>query len=351
MRYQERREALAEQLRTLECDVAVIDRPEHVQWLTGFTGSNGAVLVNADGEALISTDGRYTTQVANEVPDLRCVIARQCVQALLGEVEVETVGFEAEHTSYAAYTSLDNGDIAPVPMVKVIENLREEKDAEELDALRRAAQVAVDAFQSLIDDGCVSAGRTERQIAADLEYRMRIGGAERPSFDTIVASGPNSARPHHGVGDRVLEDGDLVTIDFGALVDGYCSDMTRTLGIGDVGEERRKIYSVVLQAQLAGLEAARPGIDLAVVDAACRDIIVAAGYGEYFVHSTGHGIGIDVHEAPFASTRSEGSLRAGMTLTIEPGIYVPGVGGVRIEDTVIITDAEPENLVPLTKTL
>lgn len=351
MRYKERREALAEQLRTLDCDAAVIDRPEHVNWLTGFTGSNGAVLVMADGEALISTDGRYTTQVATQVPDLRCVISRQCVQALIAEVDVETVGFEAEHTSYAAYTRLDDGNISPVPMVKVVETLREEKDPEELDALRRAADVAVQAFQALLDDGCVAVGRSERVVAADLEYRMRVRGADKPSFDTIVASGPNSAKPHHGAGDRLLEDGDLVTLDFGALVDGYCSDMTRTLGLGDVGEQRREIHSVVLQAQLAGLEAARPGVELSAVDAACREIITAAGYGEYFVHSTGHGIGVDVHESPFASTRGEGVLRAGMTLTVEPGIYVPGVGGVRIEDTVIITDSDPENLVPLPKTL
>ena len=205
---------------------------------------------------------------------------------------------------------------------------------------------------------------------------MRMHGADRPSFDTIVASGPNSAKPHHGAEDRVIEAGDLVTIDFGAFAGGYNSDMTRTLFAGEAGtsssendpnntssdldgaivagvefadEKAREIYNVVLEAQLAGVKAAVPGADVVAVDAACRDIIEKAGYGEHFVHSTGHGIGIEVHEAPFAARTGKGKLAAGMTLTIEPGIYVPGFGGVRIEDTLIITDTEPEIITQLPK--
>ena len=194
-------------------------------------------------------------------------------------------------------------------------------------------------------------GRTERQIAADLEYRMRKLGSERVSFDTIVASGPNSAKPHHGADDRVLVSGDLVTIDFGAHLRGFNSDCTRTFAVGEPNELSREIYDIVLRAQEAGVKAAVPGAKLVDVDAACRDIITEAGYGEYFVHSTGHGIGLDVHEGPAAAQTGKGELAEGMTLTIEPGIYVPGKGGVRIEDTLIITSGAPKIITAFPKDL
>ena len=188
-------------------------------------------------------------------------------------------------------------------------------------------------------------------MAADLEYKMRLHGAERTSFETIVASGPNSAMPHHEPGARVLEEGDIVTVDFGAHAAGYNSDTTRTVIISDVDEFATEIYNIVLKAQLAGVAAAIPGAKLSDVDKACRDIITDAGYGEYFVHSTGHGVGLDLHEAPYAASSGQGELVEGMTLTVEPGIYVPGKGGVRIEDTLIITAGQPENLTHLVKDL
>ena len=364
--YAARRDALAAALPAAGCDVLVVTHPVHVLWLTGFAGSNGAVLVDArEGaeRAIISTDGRYTVQVAAQAPDLRCVDARDCGPALIRDLldregdgaTAPRIGFEAAHVTVAGSGALREaagGDL--VEVVDAVEDLRRVKDDVELAALRHAARIAVDAFAALVADGCIRAGATEREVAAELEYRMRMRGADGPSFDTIVASGPNSAKPHHGAGDRVLEDGDLVTVDFGALAGGYCSDMTRTVVVGGVDaadDFSREIYSIVLRSQLAGIEAARPGTRLVDVDAACRNVIVAAGYGEYFVHSTGHGIGADVHEAPYASVKGEGVLEPGMTLTIEPGIYVPGRGGVRIEDTLVITDGEPENLVPLPKTL
>lgn len=197
----------------------------------------------------------------------------------------------------------------------------------------------------------MAAGRTERQVAADLEYRMRMAGSERVSFDTIVASGPNSAKPHHGADDRVIEEGDLVTIDFGAHLRGFNSDCTRTFGIGKLGDFEREIYELVLRAQEAGVKAAVPGAKLVDIDAACRDIIEEAGYGEYFVHSTGHGVGLEVHEGPSAAKTGKGELEPGMTLTIEPGVYVPGKGGVRIEDTLIITQGAPKIITPMSKEL
>lgn len=358
--HEERRRRLGEALADAGCDAVVIDHAPHVRWLTGFTGSNGAVIVRADGAAEVSTDGRYLTQIAAEAPGLEVRKARECGADLVGyaaEIGVGRIGFEAGHVTVARAAALAEaaGDRATlVETTGLVEGLRMVKDDGELAKLRAVADIAVEAFTGLVESGAIAAGTTERALAADLEHRMRVGGADGIAFDTIVASGPNSAKPHHGAEDRVLADGDLVTFDFGAAKDGYHSDMTRTLMVGgpEAGDDfSREIHSVVLRAQLAGVAAARPGTPLAEVDAAAREVIVAAGYGEYFVHSTGHGIGLDVHEAPFASSRGEGALATGMTLTIEPGIYVPGKGGVRIEDTLVITDGDAEIITPLPKTL
>ncbi|WP_295628002.1 Xaa-Pro peptidase family protein [uncultured Corynebacterium sp.] len=363
--YADRRARLAAELDSAGCDAILVDHPVHVRWLTGFTGSNGAVLVHADGRALVSTDGRYTTQIAVEAPDLELHVARNCAVELAGRAGaagVERLGFEADHVTVAAmrriHAALESaGGGEPVETSGLVDGLRAVKDDAELEALRAVAAIAVTAFEDLVASGAIKAGATERAVAADLEHRMRMGGADGIAFDTIVASGPNSAKPHAGADDRELRNGDLLTIDFGASKDGYHSDMTRTLvvggaeGVDEAEDFAKEIYSTVLRAQLAGVAAARPGTPLSDVDRACRDIIVAAGHGEYFVHSTGHGIGLDVHEAPYASSRSTETLAAGMTLTVEPGIYVPGFGGVRIEDTVIVTDGDPEIITPLPKTM
>ena len=264
------------------------------------------------------------------------------------------VGFEADFVSVSQLQRLEKAageDVTLVPISGVIEDIRLVKEPYELERLREVAVIANTAFQELIDENLIRAGRTETEVAADLEYKMRLHGAERTSFETIVASGPNSAMPHHEPGARVLEEGDIVTVDFGAHAAGYNSDTTRTVIISDADEFATEIYNIVLKAQLAGVAAAIPGAKLSDVDKACRDIITDAGYGEYFVHSTGHGVGLDLHEAPYAATSGQGELVEGMTLTVEPGIYVPGKGGVRIEDTLIITAGQPENLTHLVKDL
>lgn len=354
----DRRARLAGELAAAGCDAIVVAHPPHVRWLTGFTGSNGGVLLGADGTVTMSTDGRYITQIGLEAPGLEVRKARECAVGLVGAAAEghARIGFEADHVTVAELRALEDaaGESALVATTGLVEGLRAVKDGGELALLREVAAIAVRAFEGLLESGAIAAGATERGLAADLEHRMRLGGADGIAFDTIVASGPNSAKPHHGAEDRVLETGDLVTFDFGAAKDGYHSDMTRTLVVGGAdaaGDAARDIHSAVLRAQLAGIAAARPGTALADVDAAARQEIVTAGYGEYFVHSTGHGIGLDVHEAPFASSRAEGVLVTGMTLTIEPGIYVPGTGGARIEDTVIITDGDAEIITPLPKTL
>lgn len=375
--YAARRAALIDALPKHGCDGFLTVDPTHVGWLTGFHGSNAGLLIAANGKALLSTDGRYTVQAGKQAPDVELLTARDTGTALLGQarsLDIVKLGIESEFLTMSAFDALNDARPQSLELVStagVVAKLRELKSDAELVALRHVADIAVRAFEDLLHDGIVVAGRTEREVAAELEYRMRMHGADRPSFDTIVASGPNSAKPHHGAEDRVIEAGDLVTIDFGAFAGGYNSDMTRTLfaadaetvasidktdlaagimaGVEQAEPKSREIYNVVLEAQLAGIAAAVPGAKLVDVDAACRDIIEKAGYGEYFVHSTGHGVGIEVHEAPYAASTGKGELVEGMTLTIEPGIYVPEFGGVRTEDTLIITDGEPEIITELPK--
>ncbi|AWB84096.1 aminopeptidase P family protein [Corynebacterium liangguodongii] len=344
-RFLGRRRALAARLAGQRIDDMLVTNLIHVRYLAGFSGSNAALRVSKDLTAAIATDGRYTTQIAAEVPDIDATITRDCAKDLLSQVpEGHRVGFEADYLSVAEFERLRDAcpaGVSLVPVRGVIEEIRLIKDEVELAGLTEAAQLTVQAIDGLVASGELAAGRTEREVAADLEFRMRTLGAERTSFDTIVASGPNSAMPHYSAGERVLVDGDLVTIDFGMHRRGFNSDMTRTFVVGHATDFAAEIYDVVLRAQLAGIKAARPGTPLLDVDAACRDIINAAGYGEYFVHSTGHGVGLEVHEGPSASTSGTGDLEPGMTLTIEPGIYVPGKGGVRIEDTLVITTGAP----------
>ncbi len=344
-RFETRRRRLASELAGQRVDDMLVTNLVHVRYLSGFSGSNGALLVSKDRTARIATDGRYLSQVAREVPDIEATIIRDVAPALLGQVaEGHRVGYEADHVSVNQLRALEKAcptGVTLVPVTGVIEEIRLIKDEVELTKLAEVAEIGVRALDDMIAAGELRAGRTEREVAADLEFRMRTLGSERVSFDTIVASGPNSALPHYGAGDRTITDGDLVTIDFGAHRDGFNSDMTRTFAVGEPDEFSREIYQVVLESQRAGVAAAVPGAALADVDKACRDIIEAAGYGEYFVHSTGHGVGLEVHEAPSAAASATGTLAENMTLTIEPGIYVPGRGGVRIEDTLIITSGAP----------
>ncbi|MDO4928746.1 MAG: Xaa-Pro peptidase family protein [Corynebacterium sp.] len=352
--YANRRAQLAQYLQAKQLDGMIVTHLTHVFYLSGFTGSNAALWISADGEARISTDGRYTTRIAQEVPDIPCTLGRDGAFALLEQVTAgKRIGFEASYITVSALAALEDSFSGHtfVPVRGEIERLRAVKTDAELQALRNVAAVAHEAFNGMLESEVVRPGVSERDIAADLEYRMRKLGSLKPSFDTIVASGPNSALPHYDAGDRLLAVGDLVTIDFGAFMNGYNSDTTRTLAVGQPSEQLTEIYNVVLEAQLAGVEATEVGARLQDIDATCRDIISKAGYGEYFVHSTGHGVGLDVHEAPYAATTGQGELEVGNTLTIEPGIYIPGVGGVRIEDTLVVTASGTENLCPLPKQL
>ncbi|WP_342319823.1 aminopeptidase P family protein [Corynebacterium mayonis] len=344
-RFDDRRRRLASELAGRRIDDMLVTNLTHVRYLSGFSGSNGSLLVSKDRTASIATDGRYISQIAREVPDIAAIIERNTPPALLrGVAEGRRVGYEADYVSVAMLESLEKNlpeGVSLVPVTGVIEDLRLVKDSLELTKLTEVAALGVQALDELIQAGELRAGRTEREVAADLEFRMRRLGSEHVSFDTIVASGPNAALPHYAAGDRTITEGDLVTIDFGAHRHGYNSDMTRTFAIGQLDPQLKEIYEVVLAAQLAGVKAATPGTELVDVDKACREIIEDAGYGDFFVHSTGHGIGLEVHERPSAAQNAQGSLAENMTVTVEPGIYLPDKGGVRIEDTLIITSGAP----------
>ncbi len=338
----------------------------NVRYLTGFTGSNAALLVvgtdDEDGEARrlrdadqadgiddegdprtrFCTDGRYTTQAEHEVPDLPRLIARPCDLALLRTGPSGVVGFEARAVSVADHGALlatatdSDAAIELAATVDLVEGLRAVKDNGEIDALLRACAVADRALEELIEAGGIRPGRTEREVGLDLDQRMRQLGAQDPSFETIVAAGPNSAVPHHRPTAAVLAAGDFVKLDFGATVDGYHSDMTRTFVLGSPAQWQREIYRLVHDAQAAGRAAAVVGATGAQIDAAARDVIAAAGYGPQFSHGLGHGVGLQIHEAPSLARESASIMVPDMCVTVEPGVYLPGRGGVRIEDTGVI---------------
>lgn len=349
-----RRDALRDLLRGAGLDALLVTDLVNVRYLTGFTGSNAALLVHAadaaDGgedRTVLATDGRYTTQAAAQSPDLAVLVERACAPALLTDTG-GVVGFDSAHVTVDAHAELTEalaaGELRRAP--GLVERLRAVKDAGEVDALRQACAAGDVALAGMVAAGGLRAGRTEREVARDLEERMREAGAEGPSFDTIVAAGAHAAIPHHAPTDAPLVDGDLLTMDFGALVDGYHSDMTRTVVVGTPERWQCDLHDLVASAAAAGRAALAPGVATRDVDAAARDVITAAGFGEQFVHGLGHGVGLVIHEAPAVSSTATATLEAGMTVTVEPGVYLAGRGGVRIEDTLVVTDT---GAVPLTQ--
>jgi len=312
------------------------------RYLSGFTGTAGALLFTPRGQYLL-TDFRYVTQAPLQAVDYEVVEhapdMMDTVKALLAEAGVTRLGFEERHVSYADWSSWSKA-LAPVELVPVDglpEKLREKKDDDEIAVIREAAKLADAAYAHILH--FVRPGVTELDLAAELESFMRKNGATGPSFDTIVASGERSAMPHGVASDRKLQSGEFVTFDFGVLYRGYCSDLTRTIVVGEATDRHREIYGIVLEAQEHALANIRPGMTGREADALTRDVITRYGYGEFFGHGTGHGIGLEIHEAPRLSQRSDTVLEPGMVVTVEPGIYIPGFGGVRIEDDVVVTES------------
>ncbi len=360
----ERADRLAALAREREIDLLLVSEPLNLRWLTGFTGSNGlAVLGTAHSgpQGLFITDFRYVGQVAEQVPPLWD--RREASLELLGPALSEhmpewagegrpRVGFDERHVTVAQLGRVreaigERCELAPAG--GLVEELREVKDAGEVSRIREAAHLADRALREVLERGL--AGRTEAEVALDLEIAMRRHGAEALAFPPIVASGEHGALPHAEPRAIVIEPGVLVTIDWGARLEGYCSDCTRTYAVGEPGDLEREVYAVVLRAQEAALAAIRPGLEGREVDAVAREVIERAGYGEHFGHGLGHGVGLAVHEGPRLSRHGEQPLMAGMVVTDEPGIYLPGRCGVRIEDLVVVTEDGADVLGTLPKGL
>ncbi len=322
-------------------DALVVSNLVNVRYLTGFTGSSAMLLVEGNSATFVS-DGRYATQAGQELDDAGVdadiVISTEAPDAAVASAAegIAHLGLEADSVTWAAQrrwaSELYDGEL--VACSNVVEGLRLIKDPGEAARIRAACAIADQALadvRHLLGDA-----PTEREFGLELDARMLHLGADDLSFPTIVAAGANGARPHHRPSGHRVAEGEMVVIDFGALLDGYHSDMTRMVAVGDIGAERQRMINVVAEAQAKGVEAVTDGVDASEVDGVCREVIADAGWGDAFLHGTGHGVGLDIHEEPRVSTRSTATLRAGYVVTVEPGVYLPELGGVRIEDTLLV---------------
>lgn len=349
LKLQKLRKILQEQ----NIDGILITNEYNRRYMTGFTGTAGVAIVSQN-DAVFITDFRYTEQATAQTKDYRIV---QHEATLLEEIAtqvkamgIKLLGFEKDSVSYGTYELYKNVIQADlVPVSGLIEKIRLIKTAQEINIIKVACEIADHAFTHILD--YIKPGKTELDVSNELEFFMRQQGATQSSFDTIVASGLRSALPHGVATNKVIEKGDFVTLDFGALYNGYISDITRTVAVGEPSEKLVEMYNTVLASQLLALEKVGPGLTGIQADAIARDYLTEKGYGEAFGHSLGHGIGLEVHEGPGLSKRSNTVLEPGMAVTIEPGVYVPGVGGVRIEDDILITESGNELLTHSTKEL
>lgn len=334
-------------------DGILISSPFNRRYISNFTGTSGVVLISSD-QAQFITDFRYIEQASKQCEGFEIIkfsdTIPQEVARQVKKLGIQKLGFEEDYISFSSYKVYDKEIEAElVPVSGVIEKLRLIKTDAEIKIIKEAADIADAAFKHILD--FIRPGITELEVANELEFFMRKSGAVSSSFDTIVASGYRSALPHGVASEKVIEKGDMVTLDYGAYYKGYVSDITRTNAVGEPDSKLKAIYEIVLEAQLRGMEGIKPGMTGKQADALTRDYISEKGYGEYFGHSTGHGIGLEVHEGPSLSMKSELVLEPGMIVTCEPGIYIPGLGGVRIEDDVLITKDHNEALTHSAKEL
>jgi len=359
MNYQVRQNELAASLRREGIDGLLVTHLPNIHYLCGFTGSAGVLLFLAGGKTprvIFYTDGRYTQQAADQVRGAKVVIsgrstlAEACKRA--GKLKLERMGVESDHLSHAAYkqvSSLTGSRTRLKSTSGLVEELRTIKDTDEIEQIRAAVLMAGSLFQTALNT--IRPGVTENVVAGELELQARRAGAEAMSFETIVASGSRSALPHGRASTQPIPAGGFIILDYGVILAGYCSDMTRTVHVGRTPRLHRRMYDAVRDAQLASIEAVRPGVEAGDVDRAGRELLKKAGYGAYFTHSTGHGVGIEVHEAPRLAKGQTQKLVPGMVITIEPGVYISKQGGVRIEDMVLVTKSGHEVLTPTTKDL
>jgi len=352
-----RQKKLREHLATTRFDALLISHLPNIRYLCGFTGSAGLLLVEETGSVFL-TDVRYDTQAHDEVKGAKVVIARKAVITALGEFLRErrkrargwTIGLEAEHFTIAEKKRLT--EVRPVSVrlkdaPSVVERARMVKDGDEVQRIRAAVALGAKLFDRALE--VLRPGVKETEVAAEMELAARRGGAEEMSFPTIIASAARSALPHGRASNQPIARGGFVVCDFGVILSGYCSDQTRTVWVGSVPEDARRAYEQVREAQQAAIEAVRPGVPVGEVDAAARKVLRKAGLGRYFTHSTGHGVGLEIHEPPRVADGQREILQPGMVITIEPGVYFPGKWGVRIEDMVVVTAGGCEVMTPTSK--
>lgn len=359
MNYISRQKQLANLLRRGGFDALLVTHLPNILYLCGFTGTAGVLLFQASDrghKATFYTDGRYDQQARSEVKSAKVVVGKKAALAESCEgaqkAKVRTLGFEAEHLTYSAHKQIGltvRGKTKLKPAAGLVEQLRLIKDADEISQIRASVLLAASLFQTALS--VIKPGVAETQVAGELELQARRAGAEKMSFDTIVAAGPRSALPHGRASAQPIPPQGFIILDYGVILAGYCSDMTRTVHAGPVSRAHRRMYDAVREAQLASIGAVRPGVTAGEVDHAGREVLKRAGFDAFFTHSTGHGVGIEVHEPPRLARGQTQKLVPGMVVTIEPGIYIPEEGGVRIEDMVLVTESGHEVLTPTTKDL
>ena len=347
-------QALKESMKAQKC-VALILSEENILYFTGFSSTNGVLLVTGE-TALFYTDGRYIEAAQNQITSCDDVLLlktmNESVVPFLQTIDCKSILLEDERLSYARVEKLKNDLPFPVQtgaLDKIIRSIRKIKQNQQIDKIIRAQRIAEQALEVI--KPCIAVGAVERELALELDYTMLRLGAQALSFETIFVSGANSSMPHGVPTDKKIERGDFVTIDFGAVIEGYHSDMTRTFAVGEVSDKQRDVYETVLRAQLAAIDAIRPGKRCSDMDQVARDVITQGGYGEFFNHSLGHGVGVEIHEPPYLSSKSEETLEIGNVITVEPGIYLPGAFGVRIEDMGVVTESGYNDFTKAPKTL
>ncbi|MHB1419257.1 MAG: M24 family metallopeptidase [Bacillota bacterium] len=337
----ERISRLRQRLEEIKLPAMLIMHPENRAYLSGFTGTAGLLLVTPE-KAFLITDFRYREQAEQQAPACNVVIqgvpAGGNLARLVHDEGLTRLGFESNHITFQEHQSLTErmAGVELVPVLDLTEGLRLVKDDQEVEIISRAVKLADDAYENIL--GYLNSGVMERDVALELEYHMRKNGAQKASFEFIVASGTRGSLPHGVASEKLLVPGELVTMDFGAVYEGYCSDITRTVAIGPPTDRQKEIYQVVLEAQLRAEKAIRAGISCAEIDHIARDYITASGYGDNFGHALGHGVGMGIHEAPRLAAVDQTMLETGMIVTVEPGIYIEGWGGVRIEDMVLVQE-------------
>ena len=340
-------------------DALLVTHLPNIRYLSGFSGSAGVLLVG-QRQVLLFTDGRYKEQACAEVEGARVMLGRKAALVSAGEwlnengkrAGIRTLGIEAQHLTVAERAQLQKAlrpDTRLREVPPLVERARMVKDEEEINRLRSAVRLGSSLFDAALK--VIRPGTKEIEVAAEMEYEARRAGAEGMSFETIIASGPRSALPHGRASTAEIPPNGFVVCDFGIILAGYCSDTTRTVHVGKPNGDARNMYDAVREAQQAAIDSVRAGVSVAKVDQAARKVLTARGLGKYFTHSTGHGVGLEIHEMPRVARGQPEHLRSGMAITVEPGVYLPGVGGVRIEDMVVVSEGGCEVLTPTSKKL